>query len=738
MMFRRARTPMILQMEATECGAASLAMVLGHHGCHVPLEDVRARCATSRDGISAANLVRAARSYNLEARAYARDPGELKQLPMPQILYWAFNHFVVLEAVHGGRFVILDPAIGRRVIGPEEMSRDFTGVTLALTPTLDFVRGGQRPSVVHALVSEARRSPDALIIMAITGLMSVIPGLAFSGASQVFIDQVLGEHQTDWLPVLLAALLAIACVQAMIGLLDSRMVAAWKAKIGAVQAGRSFWHALRLPLSFFAQRSAGEVVSRLRIGSEVGATIAGPLAQSGPLAVTAGIYLGFLAIHNGPIAGCVAAVAALNLALMTHLARRVSDRNREEQVTRARAGGVAIAGLSAIGAYETLGRRDHLVAQWAAAEDAALNAEQRLGLLHAVSSVAPVVSGLLISGVVLGVGTLEVTSGQLTLGGLIAAQLIGALVNTPLAKLAHNICELHDASGALMRLTDLEAHAVDPAFAPRQAKPNACLSAASAAGPNGLSLSGVTYGHAPERPVLYDIDLHLPPGRLTAVLGTSGAGKSTLARLAAGLVQPWHGDVSFNGRSLTDYDQDALRKQMIYVGQDTAIFSGSIAENIAMFDGEMTDEVIASAAQQAHVHAAIVRHRAGYGTQLSFQTGGLSRGERQRLSLARALARRPAVLVLDEITSGLDLMSEHDVMASLRESVAAVLIVTHRRGTALNCDDAIWLNDGRIVQRGHPADILAAGVTHVPEEANPCDGDAAAPRVGASLMQGVA
>jgi ABC-type bacteriocin/lantibiotic exporter with double-glycine peptidase domain len=691
------RTPLFLQMEATECGAASLAMVLAAHGRWITLEEARERCGTSRDGVDADGLMTAAESYGLAAIALKREPADLRELPMPQILHWCFNHFVVLERASKDTFTILDPAEGRRTLDAEEFGACFTGVTMAFEPDDGFEKGGRMPSVAMALIREALSSKDALIVAFVTGILGVVPGLALAGATSALMTHVLGARQSNWLVPLLAILVGITIAQAGTSLLSAWTVATWKIKIGAVSALRGFMHALTLPMAYYAQRSAGEIVSRIRIGSDLGSTIAGPLANLLPNIFLVLGYLIVLSFYDPIIMVAAIVTCCFNFVALSLITRRLSDRTREHQMAEGRASAVATSGMANLGTYSLMGRESLLLNRWAAAEDAAIATEQRLGMLRCFAGLAPILAGLILTSVVLVVCAVRAIEGSLSLGDLVATQMLASLLNKPIAALASGFCAIQESAGALMRLSDLESHKSAAAFDDRK------RDVAPEGGEGRLVLSGIGFEHAPGRPILSGVDLALERGRLVAVIGPSGAGKSTLARLMGGLIDPSAGTVTLDGMPLADWPQAQLRRKLVYVGQAPASFSGSLAENIHLWDTTVDGTAVANAVHRVGLGEAVMRRPGGLETKVVSGETGLSGGELQRLSLARALARNPSVLILDETTSALDPSSEETMMAMLRASGATVIIVTHRAGTACRCDEAILVGDGGIKARGEPA-----------------------------------
>jgi ABC-type bacteriocin/lantibiotic exporter with double-glycine peptidase domain len=387
---------------------------------------------------------------------------------------------------------------------------------------------------------------------------------------------------------------------------------------------------------------------------------------------------------------------------MTVLSRRVAAANAAAQVAEGAAAGIATAGMAALETYRLHGRERVLVERIATAEDVALDREQRIGVLRAIGLAAPAASGLAMTIAVLTVGALLVMDGVLTLGGLIACQMLAGLINGPVVSLAAAMPHLQEAGGAFARIDDLQRYPLARAFEPeRQAHER---SPSRIAG--HVRLEGVSFGFAPGQPLLRDITLDIPPGRLVAILGPSGSGKSTLARIIAGMSDPDSGSVLLDGLGLEEWPQPLLRRALQYVPQQAAVFSGSLDENLHLWDHAIRQQDSARAILQTGLHGVVAARAHGMHSPLSSHSPALSGGEVQRLALARALSRAPKVLVLDETTSALDFAAEAEILNQLRLSGATVIVVTHRAGTALRCDDAILLEQGAIVACGAPGAIL--------------------------------
>ncbi len=699
-MARTRKTPLVLQMEVAECGAACLAMVLAAHGRWITLEEVRKRCGTSRNGVSADTILSTAEAYGLDADAYRLEPDTLSTLPLPAIIHWNFDHFVVLEKIGRSSFVILDPAQGRRKVDAGTFSDSFTGLALAFTPSADFQRGGKPPSAFRILASEAMQSGDALRVSFLSGLLGVIPALALAGTTGAFVDYVLGARQSTWIPGLIGVLTAVIATKVALSMMHKRTVAAWKIKIAAVSALKGFWHSLQLPVTYYSQRSAGEVVSRIRLGSDIGGKVAGPLADAMPQIALAIGYLSIMALFDPVVMWAALAAGLFNFLALTGLSRILAERSREYQLAEGKAAAVATSALSNMEAYRSMGREELMIARWTEGEDEALRADQRLGFWRAIGGLGPVASGLLLSVVALVVGAARAVDGSLSIGDLVALQMIAGLLNAPVSTLAASLSQLQEATGALMRLADLESHPRAPGFDIDAVPP-------AGDGCGILKLSGLSFGYAPDAPVLKELDLEIRPGRMYAVMGASGCGKTTLARIAGGIYQPDAGRVTLDGVDLHEHDQISLRRRLAFVSHLPSVFTGSVEENITLWDSDLAPEHVRECLEMTGFSTALAKRSASANMKMQPDNHGFSGGEMQRLVLARALARKPHIIILDETTSALDTVSERAVLDMLRATGAAVLIVTHRPGTAARCDEVITLRNGRITGRSEPAPAKA-------------------------------
>jgi len=694
------RTPTILQLEAVECGAAALAMVLAYHGLHVPLEAMRVECGVSRDGSKAGGLLRAARARGMVARGFKKEPRELSELPLPAIVFVNFNHFVVLEGFHRDRAWLNDPARGRRSVAAADFDQMFTGVVLTFERGPQFRPGGAAPSALRSLARylEGFRAPVGFAFF--LGLALVLPGLVLPWLLGRFVDEVLVAHASGVAAPLLAGLVLAAAARSLILALQARVVTRTFNRAVRGAARRFMAHALRLPMAFYAQRSPGEIAARVELNDHAAQTISGDLAPLALDAVTASFFLLLMVRLEATLAGIVVAALALELLAWRALAARTAQMSQELSVQAGKLAGIATGALADIESLKAGGQESALFLKWIGLQVRFVNAATRAQRTMLAIGQVPALLGLAAQLAVLGLGATRIVDGRFTVGDLVAFQVLFAGFAAPVHALFARTRKLQTLRGDLARLDDVLDHAPQPGLA------------AAADAPPPFRIAGevefrdVTFGydrHAP--PIVEGISFVLRPGGRIALVGASGCGKSTVARLAAGLYVPWSGAILFDGVPREGFERAHLAAALAYVDQDVVLFEGTVRENLTLWE-PAGEEALTAALRDAAIDGEI-RARAG-GLDAALQEGArnLSGGQRQRLEIARALVKDPAIMVLDEATSALDPSTEARIEANLRRRRVAALVVAHRLSTIRDADEILVLDAGRIVERGTHAELL--------------------------------
>lgn len=695
------RTPGVLQMEMVECGAASLAMVLGYHGRHVPLEVLRYECGVTRDGSSASNVLKAARHFGMKARGFKMEIQGLANVPLPAILFWNFNHFVVLEEVAGERFRINDPAMGRRTVQHAEFDEAFTGVVLVLEKGETFQPAGQSANPWRSLVQRIRAERSGFSYTALMTLALALPGLLIPALTRLYTDMFLIQGQRDWVNPIVTAMVSIALLTGLLAWWQQRALTRLRNKLATLWSSQFIWHTLRLPVGFFMQRSPADIASRQQHNEQVAALVAGPLTMTALSVVTVVLYGTLLFFYSTALALVGLVFLLIHLLLFVWLSDRLADASQRQAKENGQLVGTLMQGLRIIETIKATGTENHFFARFAGFHAKLLDAQQQGERLRLLLNVLPGLLGLLAGACVLLIGGVQVMDGVLTLGMLVAAQSLLGQVTGPVGSLVGANAQVQVAQGMLARLDDTLHHPQDAEFAMRERQAPERFKGA-------LQLQSVTFGYSPlAAPLITDFSLDLQPGKWVALVGGSGSGKSTVGRLVAALYTPWSGSILLDGVPVQDLPRAALRSVVAVVDQKIALFEGSVADNITLWNEEIPQDCIIRAARDAAIHNIILQRPAGYASAVSEGGHNFSGGQRQRLEIARALALQPALLILDEATSALDAATELAVMDAIRQRGCSCIVIAHRLSTIRDADEIIVMDAGRIVERGTHATLLA-------------------------------
>ncbi|MFG2232593.1 NHLP family bacteriocin export ABC transporter peptidase/permease/ATPase subunit [Streptomyces sp. NPDC048723] len=704
---RPVRTPTVLQMEAVECGAAALAMVLGHHGRFVPLEELRIACGVSRDGSRASSLLKAARGYGLTAKGMQMDLAALAEVSAPAILFWEFNHYVVYEgtARRLGRtgVYVNDPAKGRRFVPMDEFDTSFTGVVLTFEPGDGFRRGGRGPGVLGAVPARLRGTSGTMAAAVVASLLLVAVGAAVPALSRTYIDMFLIGEQTSLLGVLFAsmavALLLTATLTALLqaNLLRGRIISS------TLSSARFFRHLLRLPVTFYSQRNPADLVQRLQSNDAVAETLARDLSAAAVDAVVVVLYAVLLWTYDPQLTLVGVAVALLNVVALRIAIRLRATGTRKLRAESARLTNTAYSGLQLIETMKATGGENGFFRRWAGQHAVTLDVQQRLGVPSAwLAIVAPTLAAFN-SALILTIGGLRAVEGHLTVGLLVAFQALVTSFTAPISRLGGVAGRIQDFAADVARLGDVENFPVDRVYSRREP-------AASTRRLKGhVELDGITFGYNPlDAPLLKDFSLTVGPGQQVALVGGSGSGKSTVSRLVSGLHAPWAGAIRIDGMRLEDIPRGALAASVSFVDQDVFLFEGTVRDNVTLWDPSIADEAVVAALQDAAVHDVVARRPGGIHSRVEQDGRNFSGGQRQRLEIARALVRRPSVMVLDEVTSALDAVTEQIIIDNLRRRGCACVVIAHRLSTVRDSDEIVVLDRGTVVERGRHEHLVGA------------------------------
>jgi ABC-type bacteriocin/lantibiotic exporter with double-glycine peptidase domain len=684
----------ILQMEAAECGAACLAMVLGGFGRWLPLETLREQCNVSRDGVSASTLLRVARDHGLEAEGYGTPAAQLNELAHPLILFWNYNHFVVLEGFdRRGRARILDPGVGRRLLGADELAAGYSGIALQFAPGPGFERSGRPPSVFGAIVRRLSGSRDTFAAILACALLLALPGLLLPSFSRVFVDDILVRSTEDWFAPLIAGIVATGVLAAALTRVQQRLLLKLDSKLAVMEAVQVFWHALHLPRRFYMQRSAGEVAARVRLADQLAAAAGGPLGQAMSALVSALVFVAVMFAYDALLAAAVLALGMLQFGLLWWALHLLDEGSRRVAHEQGRVEAVALSTLALMPTWRASGAERVALQRWADAQVRFTHAEQSSAMRGLWVQALPTLSGGLVIGLVLIGGGLRMLDGAITLGTLVAFSTLAALFIAPMGLIAQSLASVQKVSGSVARIDDL--HRYPASFDPGVEQPTTPERGGTVP---TLMVSGLTIRFSAHgRAVLDDVSFALEPGQWLAITGASGSGKTTLGLALARLIDPQAGIVAIDGESLATMGEGTLRRRVAYVEQEPTLFEGSIIDNLTLWDGGFSESEIFAATTLVGLHHELCARPGDYEGRIASGGSDLSRGQAQRLVIARALLRRPDLLILDEATSALDPIAEQSLLEAMRVLPMTVVMITHRNNPLKYCDRQLILDQGRVV-----------------------------------------
>ena len=704
---KRVKVPTMLQMEATECGAAALGMVLAHLGLWVPLEKLRAECGVNRDGSKASCVIRAARNRNCEADGYRWTAADLWELSedddedediFPLIIHWEFNHFVVLEGIENGRAYLNDPAMGRRTVPWEEFRTSYTGVALQVLPGPGFQKAGARYNVFKDMARKLLHDRWAMLFILILEFCAIIPGLAGPVMSHIFLDDILTKKHPDWMTNFCLAMTVSFVLSGIMTWLRAVVLTQWQRKLTLADSSSYFWHLLKLPMQFFHQRYAAEVAGRVGFNESIAGVLSGPAATAVLDFFVAVFYLLLLLQYNVALTLIGVAFSSVEIALFFAMRRHLTDLNMRMQQDAGKAYGVAMNGLRMIETIKASGDESDFFTKWSGYQTKVLMASQETALWAMSVKLLPTLLAGVNGALIMTIGGFSIMEGAMTAGMFMAFQSLMGSFQAPVNALVSLGSTLQTTEMQMQRLNDVRCYEVDSLNFPEQQGQTEVPMDRLA---GDLELRDVSFGYSPlEPPLLEHFDLHARPGQWVAVVGASGSGKSTLAKIVTGLYEEWGGQVLFDGIPRRQLPRKVVVASLAAVDQDIFLISGTVAENIALFDKTARRSDIVEAAKDACIHDDILKLNGGY--EANIQEGGLnfSGGQRQRLEIARALAVNPSILVLDEATSALDPITEKQVLDNIRHRGCTCLVVAHRLSTIRDCDEIIVLSQGKIVERG--------------------------------------
>ncbi len=702
-----ARVPVIMQMEALECGAASLAMVMAYYGKWVPLEQVRLDCGVSRDGSKAVNILVAARNYGFEAQAYSCEISALQsEMLFPCIIYWNYNHFVVLNGFQGKYAWINDPARGEVKVPMEEFDRAFTGVCLQITPGPEFQPGGKRKSTIAFARKRLKGVGSAVAFVLLSTVIGYLFGMINPAFSRFFMDRLLTGENRELLMPFLGLMILLGAMQVAVSWIQAVYALKINGKMSVVGNSEYMWKVLRMPMEFFSQRMAGDLLQRQSTNATIAATLVNTLT---PLALNTLMMLFYLFVMlrysvTLTIVGLVTIV--LNL-LVSHIisAKRVNI-TRVQMRDSGKLSAATVSGIQMVETIKASGAENGYFQKWAGYQ-ASVNAQNvRYARLNQYLGIIPSALSSIADASVLILGIWLCLRQEFTLGMIMTFQGFLSAFMSPAMTLISAGQTLQEMRTEMERVEDVMQYPADPFVTDAKASDETDFSKLSGA----VELKHVSFGYSRlGQPLIRDFSMSMKPGSRVAFVGASGCGKSTLSKLISGLYQPWSGEILFDGKPISQIDRGVFTGSVAVVDQDITLFEDSIANNIKMWDETIEDFEMILAARDAQIYDDIMMREGGFQAKLTEGGKDLSGGQRQRLEIARVLAQDPTIIIMDEATSALDARTEYELVKAVKDRGITCIVIAHRLSTIRDCDEIIVLDHGVAVERGTHEELMALG-----------------------------
>ena len=700
------KVPVIMQLEALECGAASLAMVMAYYNKWVPLEQVRADCGVSRDGSNAKNVAKAAMNYGFKVQAFRRTPQTIRESGVfPCIIHWNFNHFVVLNGFQGKYACINDPARGFVKVSPEEFDEAFTGITINLTPGEHFQPSGKRKSTLEFARKRLIGAGAAMAFVVLTTIISSLFGIINPVMNRIFMDRLLSGQNREWLTPFIGVMTGLAVLQIIVAWAQAIYSLKLNGKMTVLGSTSYMWKVLHMPMEFFSQRMAGDIQSRQQTNASIASSLINTLAPLALNTIMMVFYLVLMLRQNLWLTAIGISTLVINVFLSHIISEKRINTTRVMQRDSAKLNSTGVAGIEMIETIKASGAESGFFQKWAGYQ-ASVNVQS----MHSVKTnsflgMIPTFLTAVANYAVMIVGVWFIMQGQFTLGALQMFQGFLGSFMAPAMMLISAGQTIQEMRTQMERIEDVMEYPTDP-----NAQEISVGEESLDKLRGHVELKNITFGYSRlADPLITDFSMDIRPGGRVAFVGASGCGKSTLSKLISGLYDPWGGEILFDGKPRSAHPRVVMTGSLAVVDQEITLFEGTIADNIKMWDSSVQDFEMILAARDAQLHADIMAREGGYDCKLTAGGRDLSGGQRQRMEIARVLAQDPSIIILDEATSALDAKTEYDVVKAIKDRGITCIVIAHRLSTIRDCDEIIVLDHGKVVERGTHEELMALG-----------------------------
>ena len=708
--FQKKKTPTVLQMEALECGAASLSMILAYYHKYVSLEELRVECGVSRDGTKASNLIKAAKKYGLEAKGFKMEVDALRQLKQPAILFWNFNHFVVYEKFKHNSVIINDPATGRRAVELDEFDEAFTGVVLVFEPSESFKPGGERPGIWNRLKKRLGGLSSIFTFLGFLSFLYFIPGFVYPTFSRFFVDDILIKNSLGHLKPLIVAMVLSCFITTVLQAIQNSVLMRFQVRLSLTSASKFIDHIFKMPLQFFVQRLLGELCSRISSCDSVAELVSGQLIGVLINLFSTIFFFVLMLMYDIPLSIISLSLTSLVVIVFRITSEQIKNKTFKLQMESGKLSGITMSGIDMMESLKASGSENDFFMQWSGQQAKVVLENQRLIKTNMVNSVIPKTLSQVQNILILSIGALRVMDGQLTIGMLMAFQILLSYFTGPVNSFLNLGADLLSTNADMQRIDDVMEYPVPKKFKEESGEGERAFYAPVKKLEGYISVKNAVFGYSPlDAPLINNLNIEFTPGKRVALVGATGSGKSTIGKLLSASYLLWSGELLFDGKPLSEIERKVFATSVAVVNQSISLFEGTVKDNITMWDTSIPEDVYIQAAKDACIHDVITSRPRGYYSLVAEGGRNFSGGQRQRLEIARALALNPRIIIMDEATSALDAITEQAVDQNIRRRGCTSIIIAHRLSTIRDCDEIIVLDHGNIVQRGTHEQLLAQG-----------------------------